>query len=232
MKTVDSVETLARNYANAQKLIGANKVAIPGEKATDDDWANVWNTLGRPKDAAGYKIERPKDITIPLDEAGEKAFRDMAHKAGLTQRQMQSIFGEYMQFAQSAVNSLEETAAQMRDQSVAELKKDWGREYDANLKRVQESAPRLFSETELESLKKKGLADDPVFIRAVHKMAVAMGEDKTDGKSVGTGLTPAEAQRKANEIIGDRKGPYWNGSHPAHKDTVAEVSRLFEIAAT
>jgi hypothetical protein len=231
-KTVDSVETLARNYANAQKLIGANKVAIPGDKATDDDWSKVWDTLGRPKDGTGYKIERPKDVTIPLDEGSEKAFRDMAHKAGLTQRQMQSIFGDYMQFAQKSMNTLEEMSASLRDQSIAELKKDWGREYDANLKRVQETAPRIFNEAEIESLKKKGLADDPSFIRAVHKMAVAMGEDKIDGKPVGQGLTPADAQRKANEIIGDTKGPYWNGSHPAHKETVAEVARLFEIAAS
>lgn len=231
-KNVDSVETLARNYANAQKLIGANKIALPSDKATEEEWGAVFKALGRPEKPDQYKLERPKDVTIPVDEATEKTFREMAHKAGLTQRQMQAIYGDYLGLAQKTIGQLEETSAKMKDEAVADLKKTWGRDYDKNLKAVQEAAPRLFAANELEALKAKGLADDPAFIRAVHKMAVAMGEDKSAaGEPTGLGISASDAQRKINETLGDKNHPYWKSSHPAHKDAVAEISRLFSVVS-
>ena len=38
-------------------MIGADKVAIPGKYATDEDWSEVYNKLGRPETADLYNLE-------------------------------------------------------------------------------------------------------------------------------------------------------------------------------
>ena len=42
-------------------MIGADKVAIPGKHATDDDWNVVYTKLGRPNEAKDYNLA----ATIP-----------------------------------------------------------------------------------------------------------------------------------------------------------------------
>lgn len=45
----NDIPSLAKSYVNAQRLIGADKIALPGEHATDDEWSEVYDRLGRPK---------------------------------------------------------------------------------------------------------------------------------------------------------------------------------------
>ena len=47
---------LAKSYVNAQSMIGADKVAIPGKHATDEDWGEVYRRLGRPDTPEGYEL--------------------------------------------------------------------------------------------------------------------------------------------------------------------------------
>lgn len=43
-------------------------------------------------------------------------------------------------------------------------------------------------------------------------------------------LTPEAAQSQANEIMGDKSGPYWDRKHQAHKETVSKVADLMAVA--
>ena len=43
LEHIQDVGALAKSYVNAQQMIGADKLAIPGKYATDEDWAEVDN---------------------------------------------------------------------------------------------------------------------------------------------------------------------------------------------
>ena len=53
-----------------------------------------------------------------------------------------------------------------------------------------------------------------------------------DRDSLGSGqeevgaLTPNEAEREIQKIMGDQKSPYWDKNHPEHKSVVDEVFKL------
>ena len=44
------VNGLAKSYMHAQRMIGADKIAIPGKHATDEERLEVYRKLGSPAD--------------------------------------------------------------------------------------------------------------------------------------------------------------------------------------
>ena len=88
-RSLDSIKTfgtLAKSFVSAQKMIGANKVAIPGENATADEINAFHKALGRPDKMEDYSldgIELPEGIT--LDDNITKQFREFAFNHGMSQ---------------------------------------------------------------------------------------------------------------------------------------------------
>ena len=68
-----------KSYLLHKRLVGANKVAIPNKMATDEDWEEVFNKLGRPS--------KPEDLGILLEDEINpdqlKSFNETAHRIGL-----------------------------------------------------------------------------------------------------------------------------------------------------
>ena len=62
LRTFTDPGTLAKSYVSAQRMIGADKVAIPGSSATADDWREVYTRLGAPTEASQYELGK----NIPL----------------------------------------------------------------------------------------------------------------------------------------------------------------------
>ena len=56
LSTIKDVGGLAKGFVHAQSMIGADKIAIPGKFATEDDWNPVWDKLGRPESAEAYEL--------------------------------------------------------------------------------------------------------------------------------------------------------------------------------
>jgi len=54
---VKDVAAMAKMYINGQKLIGAKRIALPGEKATPDELKEFHRAIGVPESVEGYKIE-------------------------------------------------------------------------------------------------------------------------------------------------------------------------------
>ena len=64
LETIQDVPGLIKGFVHAQSMIGADKLAIPGKHATDDDWNAVYGKLGRPNEAKDYNLA----ATIPDDQ--------------------------------------------------------------------------------------------------------------------------------------------------------------------
>ena len=88
------LEALAKSYINATRMIGQDKVAVPNNNSTDDQWNEVYNKLGRPESPDKYKLEVKSDV-VPLDDGAIKSFAENAHKLGLNNKQAQGILEFY-----------------------------------------------------------------------------------------------------------------------------------------
>jgi hypothetical protein len=231
LQNITDVGTLAKTMIHAQSMVGAEKIAVPGRWATDEDWDQVYTKLGRPDDATGYEFDTGE---VEMDQDFVGNFREVAHKAGLSGRQAQtladwytSLAGEHGPEAQQV--NIEASKAEVE----AELRKEYGNAFDDRLaigdNLIDEFGADGLSELKLDS--GVPLINHPAFIRTVinaaHYIQENVAEDKMIGDKGSPAMTPAEADKEMQQLM--REGsPYWDARHPMHDSTVQEVHKLMQ----
>ena len=226
--TVKDVPGLAKSYIHAQKMIGADKIALPGKNASEEEWDAVYNRLGKPEEAKTYE-EDFGDLPIP--EENVKNFKEAAHKLGLNQTQFKGLTSWYKDIIQTQVEDMTVDADTKRAESEAALRKEFGKTYDAKLKSSQRVfqtyGDTKFLDVELKDGTKLG--NHPTFIKLMSNIADTISEDKiATGEKGSEFFTPAEAKRKIAELT-TTGSPYWNRKDPGHVDAVKEVADMQEM---
>lgn len=228
LSSIMDIQSLAKSYVHGQKMIGKDKIIIPDKFATDEDWSKVYQKLGVPESADKYELKADG-----MDEDFVKGFKELAVKNGILPRQADKLFEFYNSHVDKVISDNETENKKVFEESVNGLKKEWGNGYERKL----QAASGLFNSIADEDSKKifneSGLGNNPVVIKMFAKLAEQMGEDKfVNAESIGSmGMTPAEAQTKINEIYGNKDHPYYNKSHPSHKDAINEMTKLFQAVS-
>ena len=221
------IDALAKSYINATRMIGQDKVAVPNENSTDDQWNEVYSKLGRPESADKYKLEVQSE-TAPLDDSAIKQFAENAHQLGLNNKQAQGILEFYKNSMEGSVQQARIDTETAQANAEQELRKEWGRSYDENIKKAGAIAKANMSEDILNMELKDGtrIGDHPSVIKGFASIANLMSEDKlvsTESENVDRG-TDYEAE--ISKLVNDRDGPYWNKAHPDHDKVVQQVFTL------
>lgn len=227
LRTFTDPGALAKSYVNAQRMIGADKIALPGKSATPDEWREVYTRLGAPTDASGYEFEGDS----PLQDNYMNSFREHALKAGLNPSQA----NEMMNFVRGTVDGmnqgLEQSADEARYAGEQELRQEFGQAFEQRIEMAQMAAQNLLGGTqmfdEIQLSDGRMLGDHPDIIRMFSNLASAIGEDNLAGETTELVMTPEEAQRQVAEMT-RRDGPYWDRMHPEHDTYIQEVLRLRE----
>ena len=227
LRTFTDPGALAKSYVNAQRMIGADKIALPGKSATPDEWREVYTRLGAPTDASGYEFEGES----PLQDDYMNSFREHALNAGLNPSQA----NEMMNFVRSTVDGmnqgLEQSADEARYAGEQELRQEFGQAFEQRVEMAQMAAQNLLGGTEMfdeiQLSDGRMLGDHPDIIRMFSNLASAIGEDNLAGETTELVMTPEEASRQVAEMT-RRDGPYWDRMHPEHDTYIQEVLRLRE----
>jgi len=221
------LEALAKSYINATRMIGQDKVAVPNNNSTDDQWNEVYNKLGRPESPDKYKLEIKSDV-VPLDDGAIKSFAENAHKLGLNNKQAQGILEFYKESMEGSIQQSRVDTETAQANTEAQLRKEWGRAFDDNIKRAGAVAKANMNPQILDMELKDGtrLGDHPEVIKGFANIANLLSEDKlvgTESENVSQGV---DYQSEISKIVNDRSGPYWNKSHPDHDKVVQQVFTL------
>jgi hypothetical protein len=227
LENINDIESLAKSYVHAQKMVGADKIPVPNKFATDKDWDAVYEKLGRPKTAEEYKFNLPEDQKV--DEAALKNFSTQAHKLGLLPGQAEGMVKFYNEMKSTELAAAESTATGQREKAITELKTEWGQAYDQKLQQannvVASVFPQGFMNTNLEDGTKLG--DHPAVIKAFANLAGKMGEDNIVQSSGPTHMTPKQLDKEILALQAPGSA-YWDKNHPGHDAAVEEVKSLFE----
>jgi len=225
LENIKDVEGLAKSYVHAQKLVGADKIPVPNKFATEKDWDAVYQKLGRPEDASGYKYDLPEDQTI--DETALKNFSDQAHKLGLLPGQANGMVKFYNEMQAASLQEQDSVAIAARENSSKELKQEWGQAYDQKISQANNLAKtvgigELFDTNLADGTK---LGDNPVMIKAFAQLAAQMGEDSITQSSGPIYQTPAQIEKEIGNLT-QAGSAYWDKTHPNHNIAVEEVKAL------
>jgi hypothetical protein len=213
-----------------QKALGKDKVVLPTDKSTKEEWNAFWRKIGAPEKAEDYDVsddELPEQIRA--SQVTKDNFRKSMLEAGVPKKHFEAAWKFYKENAVSSMNQQVESLKNMRGDSEAKLRSEWGAAYEGKV----EGAPKVIDTF----FKDKGvrpefnvLANDIGFIKAMADIAEKIGEDVIAGKPR-VSMTPNEAQTELNTMLMDRKHPFHNELHPEHDaavDKFADLQRLIE----
>jgi len=227
LENIKDINALAKSYIHAQKMVGSDKIPVPNKFATEDDWNAVYEKLGRPKTADGYKFDLPQDKQV--DEVSLKEFSSQAHKLGLLPSQAQGMVKFYNEITAKSLQDADSKALTARETSTKELKQEWGQAFDQKVSQAATlaksvGATELFNANMADGTK---LGDHPVMIKAFAELANKMGEDSIVQASGPTYLTPNQIEKQIGELT-QTDSAYWDKNHINHQAAVSEVLALRE----
>ena len=232
LQHIGSIDAMAKSYINAQKMVGADKIAIPGNWGTDEDWGLVYNKLGRPDTPEAYELELSEDAS-----GFDDWYRQTAHKIGLNNRQAAALAAEYEEFAQANLQPRQMSDADYaayEEQVTTQLREDLGNNWEDRLSLANDmlaefDAPQL-SEVQLSD--GTLLGDNPemikFFVSVAEAVVDATGEDGFAGRDSRPSVSDTELQDRISQLT-QQNGPYWQKEHPDHDRIVDEVFRLREV---
>lgn len=232
LRKFHNVEALAKSYEHLQKSVGKDKYTVPDKHAAPEDWVSLFKTLGAPEDPKGYELKADEAVIQSEElEAISKGFVE----AGLHPLQAEKILNWYQNYAKEQIQNFESQRATKLEESVGNLKKEWGVAYDKKIADAQNALKTVASEEEIAYIESSGLGNDPNLVKLFSKIHDKfLSEDdkagKLDSNVGGSGaMTPDQANSEINKILSDPKHPYHVKSHANHKNAVAEVQRLFTM---
>lgn len=221
LKHIGDVQSLAKSYVHAQKMVGADKVTIPAKNADPSSWREVWHRLGLPREADQYEIEAPEGV----NEEFVSGLKKVAFESGVLPEHAAKLMTYVKEQADAANEKMDAENKAFIEKNMDSLKKHWGNSFEKNLGLANVALKSLGDPEINKWLDATGLKSDPMVIRL---MGLIGGKYyKEDPMYQGdTSITPSDAQSEINRIMGDPKHPYFDKSHPEHRSAVSEMARL------
>jgi len=224
------IDALAKSYINATKMIGQDKVAVPNKNSTEDQWNEVYDKLGRPESADKYALDVKSDV-VPLDDGAVKQFAENAHKLGLSNKQAQGVLEFYKTSMEGTAQQSKVDTETAQVQAEQELRQEWGREFENNVKKAGALAKANINSDILDLELKSGIrvGDHPELIKGFAKIASMMSEDKIVSPESDSASKITDIESEISTITNNTDGPYWNKQHPDHDKVVQQVYTLREM---
>ena len=224
------IDALAKSYINATRMIGQDKLVIPNNNSTEDQWNEVYEKLGRPESADKYAFD-VKSETLPFDESAVKSFAEQSHKLGLNNKQAQGILEFYKNNMEGSIQQSKIDTETAQTQSEQQLRQEWGRDFEGKVKQAGALAKANINPEVLDMQLQDGtrIGDHPEIIKGFAKIAGMMSEDKILSSESENTNTSKDIESEISAISNDKNGPYWNKNHPDHDKTVQKVYTLREM---
>jgi hypothetical protein len=232
----DFISNIVKGYANQNKMIGGEKIVLPaGKLDTPENWNALFDKAGRPKDAEGYKLERPEKLPegMTVDENREKNFKAVAHYLGLLPWQVAGLYQWDNQNQIDRFNTYMAGEKEKGNKALTDLQKEFKTKdaFDEHVKLAKQLLSTFggTDKTQIDAFIDK-FGDDPFIIKMMGNAAKVMSEDSIKLGEKRFDIGADDVKSKLDSIMSNKEDPlykaYWDNQNPKHKDAVDEVYRL------
>ena len=219
LKASRNVESLASQTVSAQKMVGANKIAIPNEASTELEWDEWHKAGGRPETAEDYAFAKPEEFPEEhYNPEQAKAAQELMHKLGLSKNQAEQLFAFNNQYAIARLAVIEQDSKLAMTQLQDGLVADWGNAYEQKKhlgnKAIEEgvSGDAAFKERIIEKF-----GNDPDFVRFAANLGGKFAE--SGSIQIDTVPTPGDIQTTIDDEIAK---PVYGSEYAKHGFTKAQ----------
>lgn len=179
---VNNVQDVFKNYIASQQTI-SKSVRIPDATSSAEDVAAFYTKLGKPASAAEYTFtyEPAEGAVFNKDSFDFTSFQEIAEKANLTADQYQKMATAYLDAQNATVANYnqrvaEQAGAEMK-QAEAELRKEWGNDYAANINNISSKITQMYPEETVKRMAEVGLFRDANFLKSQYALTKMMTGD-------------------------------------------------------
>lgn len=216
---------LGKSYRHVRKQVPLDKIAIPNEHSTDDDWKEWYKAGGRPNEAKEYNLTKPDDMDDGLwNQDFVNSFQEIAHKQGFNAKQVSNLMNWFLEVEKTA----REAQTQAEEMEVREIEeavyKEWGAAKPEKI-RMGNLAVEKASEGDIE-YKERLLDKINRDVDLIKFAAILGGKFIEAGAPMPTTPTPGDIEKRIAQEMA--KPSYMDKSHPEHKHQVDLVAQLFK----
>lgn len=193
------------SYRNMEKLMGVPQerlVKLPA-KADDPGWNDVYEKLGRPKDAKEYQLD-----PLKTDEKFADWARNAFFKNGISKSAGEKLATELMEYGANVQKSKVDAYNLQVAKESDSLKKEWGLAYDKHVAIAKQTANTFKIDGPTIDKLESSMGFSGV-MRFLHDLGSKIGESsfhsdlKGGGNTFNNSMTPAAAQARINALKRD-----------------------------
>ncbi len=175
-----------------------------------------------PKSVDEYKLNfgevDEEAVKAFVNDEGIKSFIGEAHKLGFTNEQLNFVLNSYVASVQPPEVELE----QMKQNTLAELKKTWGSQadYKANFQAADRALTAYADDADKGAINE--ILKSPVMVRILANVGKSLSEGAAPQMAT---IAPQDFDSRLAELKSSEA--YMNTNHPQHKVVLRQVEELF-----
>jgi hypothetical protein len=225
---------LLKSYTNLEKLTGvpADKIIKLPTDANPESWNQVYDKLGRPATAEGYKLPVPEGDTGEFAKEAGKWF----HELGMSQNQAVKLAEKWNGHMAGLIKADSLKTEETHTADVAALKTEWGKEYQSRCTIVDNCA-KAFGMSEAHILALKAAMGPKAAMNFLHNLGSKVAvEDKGliggGGNRDFNALSPESAALEITRLKNNRDFVEMFNSHDpkTRAESREKMQRLHAIA--
>jgi hypothetical protein len=226
-KGFNSTDDVIKAYNNLEGKLGKNF-----DELTNEELSEMYVKLGAPESPEGYEFEA---IDLPEGQVDEVSdwFAGEAHKLGINKEAANALRASFLEKQKEGYEAQTIGAQVANTDNIAELKKEFGSAYDERLSLANAGLNEFGDDGLKELISQYGLTTNPAIVKAFAKIGALTAEGTMPAETQNTGqfgLTPAEAEAKIAEKMGDEAfySRYSNPQDPLHAAAFKEIEDLYK----
>jgi hypothetical protein len=138
LKTIKDGKLLAKMFVDTKRMVGKDKIAIPGEHSPKDEWDEYYRIGGRPDTVEDYKLAAPEGFppelverAFPADRMGK--WQQRFYDGGVSKKAADQFIAEFANDILEDVRNSQIAEEQQMADLTGGLSRDWGSAYDQKI---------------------------------------------------------------------------------------------------
>ena len=233
---IKDLNGLVKSYISAQSMVGADRVVIPKEGASAEEWKSFYQKTGTPDAPEAYgleQIELPQGA--PVDHRLDPQIQQLFHKYNLTKAQAAGLYKEYSDLVSQDLSAQISAQEQAVQTELANFKAQVGGQFDTMVAQAKQAVYAFGGEEVKAWFNETGIGDHPKMIQLFANIGKLIGEDKgfRDGSGAGGFATSQDGARaEIAQLQGDQDfmKSYMDRDHPNHLQAKTRMNNLWQKA--
>lgn len=218
------IDGVFKTLVSQQRLLGkkADAVILPNEKSSPEEWKEFNKRIGIPENSDPYHTIKPSNLSDNSEwtEETSKAFGDIAHKAGVTPKQWQTIIDQMNAYGEKGEELERQASEQEIENNRKALAEEWGDKFDINISKAKRLVQLGGGDLDDPALRSAGM------VKMLARIADTLSDDKL--VSSDSAATMMVGKTRAFDIMKNPDNPLHKRYTSGDKEIAALVTDLLK----